>query len=177
MDRDETTRVTYAALQAGARPGGDVTVEGGGIVRGADLSNWTVEWLAFDDAMSALDDVLPRRLKRGRAGREIPQFVDCDFSGLTCRAFDPGIGRFVRCRFEDVDVRLNVGTTSAHFEDCAFSGRWEGNLDARRNARDPARRTVIRGNDFTGCQGVGLQGGVDRTANTFDPSLHLPLWR
>ncbi|MQA35219.1 hypothetical protein [Modestobacter roseus] len=177
MDRDGTTRLTYAELQAGVRPDDDVTIEGGGVVRGADLSGWTVSWLRFADSTSALDRVLPRQLKRGRPGHEIPQFIDCDFSGLACPALDPGIARFVQCRFEDVDVRLTLGTTSAHFENCVFSGRWEGTFDARRDARDPARLAVIRGNDFTGCREMGLQGGVDRTANTFDPSLHLPLWR
>jgi hypothetical protein len=177
MDWAGTTQMTYAELQAGATPGGEVRVEGGGVVRGADLSNWKVSWLLFVDATTALNEVLPRPLKRGRAGHEIPQFVDCDFSGLTCPAFDPGIARFVRCRFENVDVKLNLGTASAHFEDCVFSGRWAGNFDARPDVRDPARQAVIRGNDFTGCREIGLQGGVDRTANTFESSRHLVLWR
>lgn len=177
MGRAESTEVSCADLQAGVTPGGVVRVEGGGVVRGADLTGWTVSWLLLDDRTTLLDEVLPRPLKRGRAGRQIPLFVDCDFGGLTCRAFDPGIARFVRCRFEDVDVGLTLGTASAHFEDCVFSGRWEGNLDARPDVRDPARRVVVRGNDFTGCRGIGLQGGVDRTANTFDRSLHLVLWR
>jgi hypothetical protein len=177
MDWTEMAQVTYAELQAGAMPGGEVDVGGGGVVRGADLSNWTVSWLRFSDRTSALNQVLPRPLKRGWAGRQIPQFVDCDFSGLVCPAFDPGIVRFVRCRFERVEVTLNLGTAHAHFEDCVFSGRWEGNFDARAGDRDPARKAVIGGNDFTGCRGMGLQGGVDRTANTFDSSLHLILWR
>ena len=177
MGWDGTT-ISYADLQAGARPRGEVTVDGGGVVRGADLSNWGVSWLFFGDATSAWHEVLPRRLKRGRVGREVPLFVDCDLSGLSCPAFDPGIARFVRCRFEDVDVTLNLGTAHAHFEDCVFSGRWEGNFDARPGTtRDPAKRVVVRGNDFTGCREFALQGGVDRLANTFDPSLHLILWR
>ncbi|MCZ2823562.1 MULTISPECIES: hypothetical protein [unclassified Modestobacter] len=146
-------------------------------MRGADLSNWAVSWLTIADATSALNEVLPRPLKRGQVGREIPLFVECDFSGLSCPAFDPGIARFVRCRFEDVDVKLDLGTVHAHFEDCVFSGRWEGNFDARPLTSDPAKRAVVRGNDFTGCRDIGLQGGVDRTANTFDPSMHLVLWR
>jgi hypothetical protein len=177
MDVAATIHLTYANLQTGATPAGEVRVDGGGVVWAADLSNWTVSWLLFSEAMSALDEVLPRPLKRGRVGREIAQFIDCDFSGLTCAAFDPGITRFVRCRFQDVDVELNLGTTSAHFQDCVFSGRWEGNFDARRDVRDPARQAVIRGNDFTGCRDMSLQGGVDRTANTFDSLLHLVLWR
>lgn len=177
MGWDGTTVITYADLQAGAKPGGEVRVEGGGVVRGADLSNWKVSWLLFAEATSLLSDLLPRPLKPGRVGREIPLLVECDFGGLACPAFDPGIARFVRCRFEDVNVELNLGSVHAHFEDCTFSGRWDGNLDARPDLRDPAKRVIVRGNDFTGCRGFGLQGGVDRTANTFDPSIHLVLWR
>ncbi|MGY1750232.1 hypothetical protein [Modestobacter sp. SYSU DS0511] len=177
MEPDGTTRVDHADLRAGATPHGAIRVEGGGVVRGADLSSWTTSWLRFDDATPARNAALPRPLKRGRVGEEIPQFVDCDFTGLTCPAFDPGMTRFLRCRFEDVDVTLTLGTASAHFEDCTFSGRWEGCFDARPDTRDPARHAVVRGNDFTGCRGFGLQGGVDRTANTFDPSGHLVLWR
>lgn len=177
MDADEPTRMTYAELQLGRKPRGEVTVEGGGVIHGADLSNWQVSWLLFVEAPSLLREVLPRPLKPGRVGRDIPLFVECDFSGLTCPAFDPGIARFVRCRFENVNVKLNLGTAHAHFEDCNFSGRWEGNFDARPGTRDPAKRVVIRGNDFTGCREFSLQGGVDRTANIFDPSLHLVLWQ
>ena len=177
MDADEPTRMAYSELQSGAKPRGEVSVEGGGLVRGADLSNWQASWLVFAEAASLLREVLPRPLKPGRVGHDIPLFVECDFSGLTCPAFDPGIARFVRCRFENVNVKLNLGTAHAHFEDCIFSGRWEGNFDARPDSRDPARRVVIRGNDFTGCREFRLQGGVDRRANTFDPSLHLVLWR
>jgi hypothetical protein len=177
VDADEPTRMTYADLQLGTKPRGEVSVEGGGVIRGADLSNWQVSWLVFAEAASLLREVLPRPLKPGRVGRDIPLFVECDFSGLTCFAFDPGIARFVRCRFENVNVKLNLGTAHAHFEDCNFSGRWEGNFDARPDARDPAKHVVIRGNDFTGCREFSLQGGVDRTANTFDPSVQLVLWR
>lgn len=177
MDSDEPTPMTYAELQLGRKPRGEVTVEGGGVIRGADLSNWQVSWLLFAEAPSLLRDVLPRPLKPGRVGRDIPLFVECDFSGLTCPAFDPGIARFIQCRFENVDVKLNLGTAHAHFEDCVFSGRWDGNFDARPDTRDPAERVAIRGNDFTGCREFSLQGGVDRTANTFDPSLHLVLWQ
>jgi hypothetical protein len=169
--------VTHAELLSGSRPRGEVVVEGGGVVRGADLRNWKVAWLRFDEEPSLLREVLPRPLKPGRVGRDIPLFVDCDFSGLTCPAFDPGITRFVRCRFEDVDVRLDLGTAHAHFTDCKFSGRWDGNFDARPDSRDPARRVVVRGNDFTGCRELAVQGGVDRTANTFDATIHLVLWR
>jgi hypothetical protein len=177
MGWDETTVITYADLQAGARPGGEVRVEGGGLVRGADLSNWKVSWLFFAEATTLLSSLLPRPLKPGRVGRGIPLFVECDFSGLTCPAFDPVIARFVRCRFESVNIELNVGTAHAHFEDCTFSGQWDGNSDARPHSLDPAERVTVRGNDFTGCRGIGLQGGVDRTANSFDLSLHLVLWR
>ena len=177
MEADELTRVTYADLQLGTKPRGEVSVEGGGVIRGADLSNWKVSWLVFAEAASLLREVLPRPLKPGRVGRDIPLFVECDLSGLTCPAFDPGIARFVRCRFENVNVKINLGTTHAHFEDCDFSGRWEGNFDARPDARDTAKRVVIRGNDFAGCRGFSLQGGVDRAANTFDPSVQLVLWR
>ena len=176
MGWDGTT-IRYADLQAGARPRGEVTVDGGGVVSGADLSNWRVSGLFLLDATSGWNEVIPRPAKRGRVGRELPLFVDCDLSGLTCPAFDPGIARFVRCRFENVDIELNAGTAHAHFEDCVFSGRWEGNFDARPDTRDPAKRVVIRGNDFTGCREIRLQGGVDRLANTFDPALHLVLWR
>jgi hypothetical protein len=177
MDRDKTTSMTYADLQKGARPSGEIRVEGGGVVRGVDLSNWNAARLLFAEAPSLLREVLPRPLKPGRVGRDIPLFIECDFSGLTCPAFDPGIARFLRCRFENVSLKLNLGAVRAHFEDCVFSGRWEGNFDARPDLRDPAKRVLVRGNDFTGCREMGLQGGIDRTANRLDPSLHLILWR
>lgn len=174
---DEPARIPCADLQSRTRPFGAVDVEGGSVVRGADLSGWRVSWLRFVERAGLLRDVLPRPLKPGRVGRDIALFVECDFSGMACPAFDPGIARFVRCSFEDVDVTLNLGTAHAPFEDCVFSGRWVGNFDARPDGRDPARRVVVRGNDFTGCREFGLQGGVDRSANSFDPSRHLVLWR
>ncbi len=129
------------------------------------------------DGAGLLSDILPRPLKPARPERHIPVFVDCEFSGLTCRRFNPGIARFVRCRFADVDVKLNVGTTNAHFRDCVFSGRWEGNFDARPAGHDPARRVVIEGNSFVGCTEFSIQGGVDRRANEFDTDLHLVIER
>ncbi|GAB4082111.1 hypothetical protein GCU67_19545 [Modestobacter muralis] len=169
--------ITYDELRAGARPSGDVDVRGGGVVQGVDLSGWTTPWLRFADATGLLDEVLPRPLKPSRVGKQIPVFVDCDFSGLTCARFDPGIARFVRCSFEDTQVAANLGKFSAHFEDCRFSGTWEANFDTEPARRDPARRVSIRGNDFTGCSGFAVQGGVPRQANTFDPDLHVVLWR
>ena len=169
--------ITYDELRAGVRPSGGTDVRGGGVVQGVDLSGWTTSWLRFSDSTGLLDEVLPRRFKPSRVGKQVPVFVDCDFSGLTCPAFDPGIARFVRCRFEDTRVVANLGALSAHFEDCRFSGTWEANFDADPAARDPARRVSIRGNDFTGCSGFAVQGGVPRQANTFDPDLHVVLWR
>jgi hypothetical protein len=174
---DPMLEITYADLSHGRRPRGDVLVVGGGVVRGADLSGWEASWLSFTDATGLLSEMLPRPLKPGRVGREIPLFVDCDFSGLRCRAFEPGIARFVRCTFVDVDVKANVGATAAHFEGCRFSGVWEGNFDARPANHDPARRVRVSGNDFTGCGAFSMQGGVGRDDNTFDTALHVVLER
>lgn len=172
-----SSQITYKDLRSGVRPSGDVSVVGDGFVVGADLRNWRSRWLAFGDAVGMLDDWLPRPLRRSRVGRGVPEFIDCDFSGLRCRRFHPGIVRFTRCIFRDVNVKLNMGVSSAHFRECTFSGKWEGNFDARPLSRDPARRVTISGNDFRGCRGFSLQGGVGRSDNLFDPALHLVLWR
>lgn len=171
------TAITYVDLQSGVRPAGEVEVIGGGIVRDADLSNWRTSWLSFGDATGQLNEMLPRPLKRGSVGREIPLLVDCDLTGLQCRSFDPGITRFLRCKFDAAAVKANVGIIHAHFEDCTFSGRWEVNFDARPATRDPAKQVVVQGNDFTGCTEFSMQGGIPRVKNTLDPSLHVVVWR
>ncbi|MFP5369992.1 MAG: hypothetical protein ACLGI3_04500 [Actinomycetes bacterium] len=167
----------YEQLRSGIRPSGRLLLEGAAVVRSLDLSGWRVRELVMSDATGLADEMLPRPVKPARVGRRIPAFVDCDFSGLRCRRFDPGIVRFVRCRFADVDVEASLGATRAHFRDCVFSGRWEGNFDARPAGRDPARRVAVEGNSFVGCTGFGIQGGIDRWANAFDPELHVVLQR
>ena len=165
--------ITYEDVRPGALPGGVVHLQGGGVFRSLDLTGWMAKGVFFSDGTGLLSEVLPRPLKPGRVGVAIPMFVDCDFSGFRCPSFDPGIARFRRCRFEDVEVKATLGLTHAHFEDCVFSGTCEGNFDARPAPRDPASSVRIVGNDFTGCRGFSMQGGVGRSDNTFDPSLHL----
>lgn len=172
-----TTEITYLDLQSGAKPAGEVEVIGGGTVRAADLSNWRTAWLRFGDATSQLNEMLPRPLKRGSVGREIPLFVDCDLTGLQCWSFDPGITRFLRCRFDAVTVKANIGVVHAHFEECTFSGRWEASFDARPATRDPSKQVIVRGNDFAGCTEFSMQGGIPRGQNTLDPSVHVVVWR
>ena len=98
---------------------------------------------------------------------------DCDLSGLRCRWFDPGLVRFRRCRFLDVRVQVVLG--AAHFEDCVFSGEWDGTFTARPLDRDPARRVVVAGNDMRALGGMGFAGGVAVGANDLDPERHLVL--
>lgn len=169
--------ITYDDLRSGALPEGAVQVTGAGVLRSLDLRGWVAREVVFSDDTGLLSEVLPRPLKPGRVGGVIPLFVDCDFSGFQCPSFDPGIARFQRCRFKEVQVKTTLGVTHAHFEECVFSGTWEGNFDARPATRDPANRVLIAGNDFTGCRGFSIQGGVGRSDNMFDPSLHLVIQR
>ena len=112
----------YDRLRSGFRPSGRLVLEGAAVLRSLDCSGWRLSKLVMSDATGLADELLPRPFEPARVGRHIPAFVDCDFSGLECRRFDPGIAGFVRCRFADVDVKASLGATRAHFRDCVFSG-------------------------------------------------------
>ncbi len=172
----ETTTQDIRDLDAGVLPQGDVRIEGSGVVRSRSLTGWKTDALFFSDRLSLLNDVLPRPVRFGRPGREIPLFVDCDFSGMRCLSFNPGVARFVRCRFEDVLVGT-PGSINAHFQECFFSGEWDGFFDARPLTRDPAPHVAVVRNDFRGCTGMGFQGGVGMSDNVFDAERHALIQR
>ncbi len=174
---DDLRFVSYESLRDGLRPSGRVVVEGAGVLRSLDFTGWNTDELILSDRTGLWSEILPRPLKPARAGRDIPLFMNCDFSGMSCSAFNPGIARFVGCRFIDVRIEVALGTMRAHFEECRFTGTWEGNFDARPATRDPAPRVSVRGNSFVGCTGFGLQGGIARSDNTFDPLRHVIIER
>jgi hypothetical protein len=160
----------------GLRSTDSLTVRGGGILVGADLTNIAVEDLhvLLDDSIGALARrLLPSTLVT-KVGRDIPVFDECDFSGLR-GWFEPGIARFRRCRFLGVNVRGQL--MQAHFIDCQFSGTWEANFTTEAAREDPASRVVISGNDFRALSGMDFFG-VPESANALDTSGdHLVLRR
>jgi hypothetical protein len=150
------------------RAGRHLRILGGGLVRGADLSG--LRWTSIEiiDEVPEVAGFLPGVLFRRHVVHSVATFEDCDFSGLRCTGFAPGIARFVRCHFDDVRVRCYPVHLRAHFVDCTFSGEFEGNFSGERNQWDPERRPVVRGNDFRRLQGANffdIPGDLD---NHFD---------
>ena len=160
----------------GLRSTDSLVVRGGGILVGADLANIAAEetHLLLDDSLGALvRRLLPAELVT-RVGRDIPVFEECDFSGLR-GWLEPGIARFHRCRFMDVNVRGQL--MRAHFTDCQFSGTWEASFTTEAAPEDPAAYVEISGNDFRALRGMDFFG-VPESANELDTSGdHLVLRR
>lgn len=145
-----------------------LVIRGGGILVGANLANIAVEGthLLLDDSLGAfVRTLLPAKLVT-KVGRDVPVFEECDFTGLR-GWFEPGIARFHRCRFLDVNVGGQL--MQAHFVDCQFSGSWEANFTAQAAREDPALRVVISGNDFRALRGMDFFG-VPEGANELDVS-------
>lgn len=152
----------------GLRSTDSLVVRGGGILVGANLANIAAEGthVLLDDSLGALvRRLLPAKLVT-KVGRDIPVFEECDFTGLR-GWFEPGIARFNRCRFLDVNVRGQL--MQAHFLDCVFSGTWEANFTAEAAEEDPASRVAISGNDFRALRGMDFYG-VPEGANELDAS-------
>lgn len=164
----EVSVVELPVAIKGLRSTDSLIVRGGGILVGADLANIAAEdtHLLLGDSIGALvRRLLPSTLVT-KVGRDIPVFEECDFSGLR-GWFEPGIARFHRCRFLDVNVRGQL--MQAHFIDCQFSGTWDANFTTKAAREDPASRAVISGNDFRALRGMDFFG-VPESANELDTS-------
>ncbi len=162
---DDAHEIEAHALAAGGLPRTqDLTITGEGVIRDLDLTGLTVDHVRFRDGLPGTNMLLPRALRRAR--RHALTFVDCDFSGMQTRWLAPQSCRFVRCRFEELDVR--GGLINAHFVSCTFSGLFELNPSARPDGADPHRAVEVAGNDMARATGFSFYDGVPREANRFD---------
>lgn len=162
-----TTTIDLSEFACEAPLTGDVIVVGGGVVKGVSFAGAKWRSLQIGDTLP-LSTLALHALRLLRTKRHIAVFEDCDFSGVRTTGFDPGISRFIRCKFSDVRIKPQFVLTHAHFIDCTFSGEWEGNFSAESTVDDPARKVSIIGNDFRGCSGMDFHDGVPLEENQFD---------
>jgi uncharacterized protein YjbI with pentapeptide repeats len=82
------------------------------------------------------------------AGTRQSLYEDCAFDGTKFSAPAPGIAKFVRCTFKNVDISLFHGL-EVSMVDCVFSGALRGVVFY---GRRPGRRRLFwrRKNDFFG---------------------------
>lgn len=164
IDVAEEVSVSFGALAGVPKRGGSLLVAGDpGPVIGLDLSGLRYDRITIECGPSIVDALAPRFL-RARLGSRVPAFEECRFDGLLCRWLDLGYARFRSCSFEDVSVRV-ASPTGAHFEDCSFSGRWEGNFSGVAQPGDPSRRPSFHGNDLRRLVGADYQRGIDLARN------------
>lgn len=101
------------------------------------------------------------------AGRELSEYVDCNFSCLRTSHMRGGFARFIRCSFKDVDIR-DWFCFNAEFIDCVFTGRlrkcvFNGAVSEEDRSWVGRDRNDFRGNDFSGATliDVAFRTGVD----------------
>jgi len=103
------------------------------------------------------------------SGRETSEFIDCTFDGARMNMGPGGFARFVRCSFQNTDIR-NWICFAVEMIDCRFSGRlcraiFNGSV--REDTRTMAGRAhnEFRGNDFSGMDliDVSFRTGIDLT--------------
>ncbi len=117
------------------------------------------------------------------AGKELSEYVDCNFDGLRVDFMGGGYARFVRCTFHNVNLR-EWYSWSTELIDCTFSGRLRGGIfsgTVREDDRSFVRRkkNEFRGNDFSemALEDVAFRNGIDLSLQKLpnDPGyLYLP---
>jgi hypothetical protein len=101
------------------------------------------------------------------AGREVSDYLECNFDEIRVRHMGSGLARFVRCSFKDVDIR-KWRSDDAEFIDCVFTGRLEecifyGTVPEQDRPWVGREKNEFRGNDFSGCDlvDVAFRAGID----------------
>lgn len=102
------------------------------------------------------------------AGMELSEFIDCSFDGARMEN-GGGFSRFVRCSFQNVEIR-GWRCYEAEFIECVFTGRlteciFNGTVREQDRAWVGREKNEFRGNDFSGCDlvDVGFRTGIDLT--------------
>lgn len=100
------------------------------------------------------------------SGREPTRYLECNFDKSHFKKVNPGLARFERCSFLDIDLNGFVGH-AAEFVDCVFSGKIRrSTFHGRVFAYEDATTRVVnefRGNDFSAVEfhDVGFVRGID----------------
>jgi hypothetical protein len=101
------------------------------------------------------------------AGRDMSEFVACNFDGAHIEMGSGGYSRFVGCSFRDVDLR-SWKCFAVEMIDCTFSGRLRVGIFNGTVRKDDRMivgrdRNEFHGNDFSGMEliDVGFRTGID----------------
>ena len=100
-------------------------------------------------------------------GKEMSEYVECNFDRLRTSHASGGFSRFVGCSFRNVDIR-DWFCFNAEFVDCTFTGRLKkcvcnGTVDEEDRPWIGRERNEFRGNDFSGAEliDVAFRTGID----------------
>jgi hypothetical protein len=118
------------------------------------------------------------------SGRETSEFVECTFNGARMNMAPGGFSRFVRCSFQNVNIRNWICLT-VEMIGCTLSGRLEravfnGSVPEDERAIIGRANNEFYGNDFSAMDliDVGFRTGVDLTKQVLPSGgdyLYLPL--
>jgi hypothetical protein len=102
-------------------------------------------------------------------GRETSEYVECSFDGARIRFGPGGYTRFVRCSFQNVDLR-DWFCFTVELVDCTFSGRlrkafFNGTVPEEKRGNAGRDHNEFHNNDFSAMEfiDVAFRTGIDLT--------------
>jgi len=102
------------------------------------------------------------------SGRELSEYIECTFNGIRVYSMFGGFARFIRCSFQDVDIRKWKWGEKTELIDCIFTGRlteciFNGTVPEQDRPWVGRERNEFRGNDVSGCDlvDVAFRTGID----------------
>jgi hypothetical protein len=111
-------------------------------------------------------------------GRRQSTYTDCNFDGARIGFGTAGNARFVRCSFENVDLR-HWCCFAVELIDCSFSGAlrhsyFNGTLEITQQRSFGRKTNRFHGNDFSGLDliDVAFRSGIDLTQQRLPTGQH-----